>query len=366
MGLLWVGVWMFPLLDPISTIHTGQGGVVAGVGLGLFMLTYVVTTTLGFDHRADLSGILTAGFGVVAALGVVLAAAYGEHWFVVMLFVATCGMAAYAGRERVTIALCVLASVVATTVLLGLLHDAIESALVTVVGLVLASGLVGAVRQMQRLIRELRADPGGARRRPRSPRSGCASPVTCTTCSATRLSLIVVKAEVAAPHRPNATRPRPPREAADIEDIGRRALVEVREAVTGYRRARPAAELDRRPGGAVRRRHRRRRCRTAGTPLPATVDGVLGWVVREADDQRDPAQRRRRCDIEVSHRGRRGGLECRDDGAPAPVGAGRAHGLRGPGRTGCAALGGTLRGRGRPARRRVPAGRQLPPRRARP
>ena len=62
-GLLWVGVWMFPLLDPISTIHTGQGGVVAGVGLGLFMLTYVVTTTLGFDHRTDLSGIRPPGSG---------------------------------------------------------------------------------------------------------------------------------------------------------------------------------------------------------------------------------------------------------------------------------------------------------------
>ena len=47
-GLLWVGVWMFPLLDPISTIHAGPSGVVAGVGMGLFMLVYVIVTTMGF------------------------------------------------------------------------------------------------------------------------------------------------------------------------------------------------------------------------------------------------------------------------------------------------------------------------------
>ena len=63
-GLLWVGVWTFPLLDPLSTITATPGGIVAGVGLGLFTLGYVVIATMGFDHRDDLNRVTNAGFGV--------------------------------------------------------------------------------------------------------------------------------------------------------------------------------------------------------------------------------------------------------------------------------------------------------------
>src|SRR4051794_15094278 len=92
-GLLWGGVWTVSLLDPLSTIDGSPGGVVAGIGLGLFTVIYMVVTTLGFDHRDDLRRVADVGFGAVAALGAGLAAVYGEHWLIVMLFVATCGMA---------------------------------------------------------------------------------------------------------------------------------------------------------------------------------------------------------------------------------------------------------------------------------
>ena len=57
------------------------------------------------------------------------------------------------------------------------------------------------------------------------------------------LSLIVVKAEVV--RRLAGAEPDVVEQARDIEQIGRQALVEIREAVTGYREGGLATELDR-------------------------------------------------------------------------------------------------------------------------
>ncbi|MFC4999874.1 sensor histidine kinase [Dactylosporangium cerinum] len=324
-GLLWVGVWMFPLLEPAGTIHGGPAGVVAGVGLGLFAITYTVVTTLGFDHRDDLSRVSTAGFAVVAALGVGLAAAYGEHWLPVLLFVGTCGVAVYAGRERVTVAVAVLASVVAATMLLGLLHDALEQALITVVGTVLAAGLAGAVRQMQRLIRELRqtrdalATAAVAEERLRFSRD-------LHDLLGHTLSVIVVKAEVVrriAERDPAAAAA----QAADIEDIGRRALVEIREAVTGYREAGLTAELTRAKGVLSSAGIAATVQRTAD-PLPDDTDRLLAWVLREATTNVVRHSGAQRCDIEIFTADGAAALSVVDNGA-TPGSASPGNGLRG-------------------------------------
>ncbi|MEU1024546.1 histidine kinase dimerization/phosphoacceptor domain-containing protein, partial [Streptomyces sp. NPDC005904] len=93
------------------------------------------------------------------------------------------------------------------------------------------------------------------------------------------LSVIVVKAE--------ATRRLAPRDlgaalgqVTDIEAVGRQALTEIREAVTGYREGSLATELDRARDlleaagveAAVRR---------SGPPLAPPTAALLGWVVRE-------------------------------------------------------------------------------------
>ncbi|WP_327009369.1 histidine kinase [Dactylosporangium sp. NBC_01737] len=329
-GLVWVGVWTFPLLDPLSTIDATHGGVLAGVGLGVFTLTYMVITTLGFDHRDDLRRVSGTGFGVVAALGAGLAAAYGEHWLILMLFVATCGMAVYAGRERVTVAFAVLVSVLAATVLLGLLHDALATALTTVIGTVLASGLVGAVRQMQRLIRELRqtrdalATVAVAEERLRFSRD-------LHDLLGHTLSVIVVKAEVV---RRIAERdpPAAAAQAADIEDIGRRALVEIREAVTGYRESGLTAELTRAKGVLSSAGITATVQRTAD-PLPEAADRLLAWVLREATTNVVRHSGAQRCDIEISTMDGAAALSVVDNGGAAERaasgGASFGNGLRG-------------------------------------
>jgi two-component system, NarL family, sensor histidine kinase DesK len=94
------------------------------------------------------------------------------------------------------------------------------------------------------------------------------------------LSLIALKSELAgrlAERDPVRARA----EMADVESAARRALAEVREAVSGYRQV----------GLSVALAEARAALSAAGIaltapsgtpPLPGPVDAVLGWVVREA------------------------------------------------------------------------------------
>ncbi|WP_344503392.1 sensor histidine kinase [Dactylosporangium maewongense] len=330
-GLLWVGVWTFPLLGPIDTITPQHGGVVAGVGLALFTALYVTVTTLGFDHRDDLRRVADIGFGTVAALGVALAAAYGERWLIVLLFVSTCGMAVYGGRPRMTVGLAVLLAVVAVEAVLGWLQHAETAALLSViVGTVLASGLVGAVRQMGRLIRELQgaqealAVAAVAEERLRFSRD-------LHDLLGHTLSVIVVKAEVVrriAERDPAAAAA----QAADIEDIGRRALVEIREAVTGYRESGLTAELTRAKGVLSSAGIAATVQRTAD-PLPDDADRLLAWALREATTNVVRHSGAQRCDIEISTVDGAAALRVADDGGAAtgaaPGAAASGNGLRG-------------------------------------
>nr|WP_312866658.1 histidine kinase [Streptomyces zagrosensis] len=112
------------------------------------------------------------------------------------------------------------------------------------------------------------------------------------------MSVIVVKAE--------AVRRLAPRDldaalaqAADIEAVGRQALTEIREAVTGYREGSLATELDRARSllGAS--------CieavvRQSGPPLPPQVEALLGWVIREGVTNTVRHSGATRCKIELN------------------------------------------------------------------
>ncbi|MFI6317140.1 histidine kinase [Nonomuraea sp. NPDC050556] len=93
------------------------------------------------------------------------------------------------------------------------------------------------------------------------------------------LSVIVVKAEAV-----RRLIPRDPgqaaAQAADIEAVGRQALTEVREAVTGYRSGSLAGELGR-ARDALDAAGVSLRVRQEGDGLGAQEEALLGWVVRE-------------------------------------------------------------------------------------
>ncbi|MCX4551419.1 sensor histidine kinase [Streptomyces sp. NBC_01387] len=94
------------------------------------------------------------------------------------------------------------------------------------------------------------------------------------------LSVIVVKSEAArriAPRDMEAALG----QISDIETVGRQALTEIREAVTGYRDASLASELDR-ARSALTAAGIEPVVRQSGPPLAPENAALLGWVVRES------------------------------------------------------------------------------------
>ena len=145
------------------------------------------------------------------------------------------------------------------------------------------------------------------------------------------LSLIALKSELAgrlAERDPARAR----QEMADVEAAARRALAEVRDAVSGYRAGQPGAGAGRGAVGAVGRRHHAARA-AAGEPAARRGRRRPRLGGARGDDERAAAQRRRARSPSTWHRRRttssstvtddgRGG-----DGAAAgagPVRAGRA------------------------------------------
>jgi len=141
------------------------------------------------------------------------------------------------------------------------------------------------------------------------------------------LSLMVIKAQVV---RRLATRDPglAAEQAADIETVGRAALTEVRQAVSGYRGRGLTAELD---GArtALADAGIAAAVRQEGPPLPAEPDALLGWVVREGVTNVIRHSGAKTCEIEVRFHGGTATAEIRDDGVFKPPGASSGHGLGG-------------------------------------
>ncbi len=136
--------------------------------------------------------------------------------------------------------------------------------------------------------------------------------------------MIVVKAEAA---RRLTTRDVDAAQAqlADIESVGRQALTEIREAVTGYREGSLSREID----GAVsalRAAGVEPVVRRSGPPLAPQTEALLGWVVREAATNVVRHSDADRCEITVTGDGERARLTVTDDGRGAGTGRPRTTG----------------------------------------
>ncbi|MEV5572948.1 sensor histidine kinase [Spirillospora sp. NPDC052269] len=154
------------------------------------------------------------------------------------------------------------------------------------------------------------------------------------------MSLMVVKAQAV---RRLAERDpaRAAEQAADIEQVGRQALTEIRQAVSGYRGRGLTAELDH-ARTALGDAGVQAVVRRSGGPLPPDPDALLGWVVREGVTNVIRHSGAGRCVITVRNDGSEASVEIADDGRAAGDAANPGNGLSGLGeRVGSA--GGTLR-----------------------
>jgi two-component system, NarL family, sensor histidine kinase DesK len=323
-GIAWIVVWMFPLLAPIGAVVGGNVSPAwpAVVGLVVFVLAYVLTMIVGFG-RAGTPRFRAAVLAVTAVTGVTLAAGYAPRpgsWLIIMMFV---GIAAAGSLPSKPGGVGVLAAAT-VTLAIGMTRHVPGYADV-IIQIVLAGALVLVVRRMTVLIDELRetrralADAAVAEERLRFARD-------LHDLLGHTLSVIVVKAEVVR-RMAVADPPAAAQQATEIEQIGRQALVEIREAVTGYREGGLAEELDR-ARASLRDAGIEPTVRTSGQPLPPTVDALLTWAVREGVTNVIRHSQARTCRIEVGRADSRAYTEIVDDGGGG-AGASPGNGLRG-------------------------------------
>jgi two-component system, NarL family, sensor histidine kinase DesK len=141
------------------------------------------------------------------------------------------------------------------------------------------------------------------------------------------LSVVALKTELASklvasdPDRAQA-------ELAEVQTVTRGALAEVREALQGYRRRSLAEELEG-ARSAIAAAGIECRVDSPQARLPAEVESVLAWAVREASTNVVRHSGARACAITLARDAGAVLLQVDDDGRRTRAGAGRGSGLAG-------------------------------------
>ncbi|WP_406131869.1 sensor histidine kinase [Streptomyces sp. NBC_00989] len=259
--LVWILPWLVFLGAPVQDLtgghHTTAATTAGWVGLVAFTGTYlaVVFRTMGRPYSGWTVAALVA---VLWVLAVALTVSLGHSWLGLFVYVSvSCGVTLPLSAAYWTIPL-----TTAAMMLAGWFVDDLDDAW----GLFLIVLLVGysmtGVRQLVRTTVELRkARATVAQLAANEERLRLARDLH--DLLGHSLSLITLKSELAGrmlPGHPDKAA----QQVADIEQVSRQALVDVREAVTGYRRPRLAGEL-------------------AGAQVALTAAGVIADLPAEPD-----------------------------------------------------------------------------------
>ncbi|MEU3658759.1 sensor histidine kinase [Streptomyces sp. NPDC032940] len=316
--------WLLMGLGALSNIFQDRSTdpIIGGMGLLTFNSLYIYVTFRSFDEERRKSSSTLVALALMGVLTCGLALAYGGGWLLFFPLLGLAAGAALRGRRlaRWGWSLAVLAGVVAGFKDgwngINIAYGTFLSTMVTAAILSLSD----AVRQL-RAAREELATRAVAEERMRFSRD-------LHDLLGHTLSVIVVKSE--------AARRLAPRDLdgaltqiGDIESVGRQALTEVREAVTGYREGSLGTELDR-ARSALTAADVEPVVRRTGPPLPPETEALLGWVVREAVTNVVRHSGARRCEIAVTGEEGRVRLRVTDDGAgPGGASSGPGTGLTG-------------------------------------
>ncbi|HEY0808014.1 MAG TPA: sensor histidine kinase, partial [Pseudonocardiaceae bacterium] len=117
-------------------------------------------------------------------------------------------------------------------------------------------------------------------------------------------------------------------EVADIEAVTQQALGEVRDAVTGYRNRSLAEELDT-ARATLSAAGIDVTVRLDSPPLPAELDTLLGWVVREGTTNVLRHSRASACEFRLSRNGTTVSMAVDDNGVGVSTTPGSGNGLAG-------------------------------------
>ncbi|WP_432029521.1 sensor histidine kinase [Streptomyces sp. 1222.5] len=297
--LLWIGVWLIFLGNPVQDLaggHHTTGATVAGAaGLTLFVATYLslVFRNMGrpFAPRTVVSLL-----AVLAVLAPALAASLGTPWLGLFVYVSVaCG-----ATLPVRAAYWAIPATAALSYLTGLRWGVREVDVELLLVLLIGFAMVG-VGQLVRTTVELRkARATVAQLAANEERLRLARDLH--DLLGHSLSLITLKSELAGrmlPDHPDKAA----QQVADIEQVSRQALVDVREAVTGYRRPRLAAEL---AGAHVALTAAGVTAEVPAEPetagVPEETESALAWSLREAVTNVVRHSGADRCLIRLAHR----------------------------------------------------------------
>lgn len=336
---LWIGIWLVFLASPVQDLvggeHGGTATVLGSLGLAAFVVCYL---SLVFRYTArvlDRRPVLVSFVGLLA-LAVILSFSFGKPWLGLFVYVSVSAGAVLPLRH----AAWVIPGVTGVMILIGVRTDSVADLLGSLAVLTVLVGFaMTGVRELVRTTIQLRqARATVAQLAANEERLRLARDLH--DLLGHSLSLITLKSELAGRMLP-AHPDKAAQQVADIEQVSRQALVDVREAVSGYRRRTLAGEL----AGA------RTALTAAGVeadvPLEApdvlpAEDGetALAWALREAVTNVVRHSGARRCTVAFTSRHTLDGpvveLSVEDDGrgasaasASASANSGAGNGLTG-------------------------------------
>ncbi|NEW73803.1 sensor histidine kinase [Streptomyces rhizosphaericus] len=338
--------WLFMLTGDVQALFKGRTPLpwLGGAGVAAFMALYLTTVFTALDERRRHTRTPLLALAGLAAVTYALGIGYAGNWLLCFpLLSLASGIVLRGGRRKlgpVIITLSVSAGVIA-----GLRGGPSDSLTVSY-GTMLSGLVTAAILSLFETVAQLRATRQELARTAVEKERLRFSRDLHDLLGHT-MSVVVVKAEAVrrlAPKNLEAALG----QAADIEAVGRQALTEIREAVTGYREGSLATELDR-ARSALDAAGVEAVVRREGPPLAPQTEALLGWVVREGVTNVVRHSGAARCEIEVRSGMDRVRLEITDDGGGG-VGS-RATGTNADGgpktgspRTGSPAIGGTAIG----------------------
>ncbi|MFI8914505.1 sensor histidine kinase [Streptomyces sp. NPDC053513] len=327
--------WLLMGLGALSHLLGGDAPNpwIGGLGLLAFNTLYIAIVFRAFDRRSREAPLTWCLLAALAALTFALALGYGREWLLLFPLLGLAVGAVVRGKERLRyVAFPLVAAVAAVTFWrdgwdsFGVVYGTFISVMVTAAILALDE----TVRELRETREEL-ARTAVEKERLRFSRD-------LHDLLGHTLSVIVVKSEVVrrlAPRDLDAALA----QVADIESVGRQALTEIREAVTGYREGSLATELDR-ARDALSSAGIEPVVRRSGPLLEPQTEALLSWVVRESATNAIRHSSATRCEIDLSGTTDRARLTVTDNGH-GPSDTAPGSGLRGL-RERVAAAGGTL------------------------
>ncbi|MFC4121243.1 sensor histidine kinase [Nonomuraea zeae] len=330
---------VFPVTDLVTGVVTGARALWAGVLLLVFVCCYLLTvlSAKSFLTRNPLTYPL---LGLTTVLGVTGALVFGGSWLSLPVYT----VVLYGFMLPPILALWAMLASLAVVIGGGVINDSgLEGVIVLGLQVVTLGVLFISIRNSRVLNVKLRlAQDEVARLAATEERLRIARDLH--DLLGHSLSLIVLKSELAG--RLAEASPQARKEMEDVETVARKALTEVREAVTGWRRRSLPEEIDS-ARAVLRAAGVREQVRISGTPLPDPLDGLFGWAVREGTTNVVRHARATTCEIKVTYDGGQAVLEIVDDGTGGGEPYARGSGLRGLGER-VADAGGTMTAGPRP------------------